>query len=106
MNNLFDVLKMVSVNHHGFASAQVVITDTAGKPNGLLTDLYRDTVSNIHLFLNVEDVDSADDVLAALTEHTPLPDDVLDEYAKILKEPLLAINFAPQKSQIELVVRG
>ncbi|KRK48657.1 hypothetical protein [Secundilactobacillus kimchicus] len=106
MDNLFDVLKMVNVNHRGFASKQVVITDLAGKPNGLLTDLFRDTVSNIHLFLDMAQLESADDVLTALADHTPLPDDVLDEYAKILKEPLLKINFAPQKGQIELVVRG
>jgi hypothetical protein len=34
---------------------------------------------------------------------TPLPTDVLDEYTKILEQPVSSINFAPRKQQIELV---
>ena len=42
MDNLFDVLQMVRFNHLAFDSSQVVITDVEGKPNGILTDLFRD----------------------------------------------------------------
>ncbi|EEI71646.1 MAG: hypothetical protein ABF723_12785 [Lentilactobacillus hilgardii] len=106
MDNLFDVLKMVSFNHFGFDSSQVVITDVAGKPNSLLTDLFRDVVNKINLFIDLSAAHDAGDVLASLQNHTPLPDDVLDEYGKILREPLVGINFAPQKGQMELLVNG
>ncbi|TLQ21186.1 hypothetical protein FEZ41_00365 [Lentilactobacillus parafarraginis] len=106
MNNLFDVLKMVSFNHLGFDSTQVVITDVAGKPNGLLTDLFRDVVNKVNLFIDLSSAHDAGEVIASLQNHTPLPDDVLDEYGKILREPLLGINFAPQKGQMELLVNG
>ncbi|GEP23543.1 MAG: hypothetical protein ABF679_06535 [Lentilactobacillus diolivorans] len=106
MNNLFDVLKMVSFNHLGFDSSQVVITDVNGKPNGLLTDLFRDVTNKVNLFIDLRSAYSAGDVLSELRNTTPLPDDVLDEYGKILKEPLLGINFAPQKGQMELLVNG
>jgi hypothetical protein len=105
MDTVFDVLKMVSVNHHGIVGEQLVITDVSGKPNGLLTDLLRDTLGNMRLFIDMEKVFSADDVLSALGECTPLPDDVLDEYAKILKERVLGLNIAPQKNQVEILVR-
>lgn len=103
MSNIFDILKMVTVNHQGVSSPQIVVTDVAGKPNGLLTDLLRDALSNMRLFVDIDDVDSANEVLSALNIHTPLPDDVLDEYAKILKEPVLGLNLAPQKDQIVAV---
>ncbi len=106
MDNLFDVLKMVSFNHLNFASQQVVITDIEGKPNGLLTDLYRDVVNKVNLFIDIEDADSPESVRKLLREYTPLPDDVLEEYQKILEEKLIGINFAPQKGQMELLVRG
>ncbi|MFD1126008.1 hypothetical protein ACFQ22_11665 [Lentilactobacillus raoultii] len=106
MDNLFDVLKMVSFNHLGFDASQVVITDVAGKPNSLLTDLFRDVVNKINLFIDLGAAHDAGDVLASLQAHTPLPDDVLEEYGKILREPLVGINFAPQKGQMELLVNG
>ncbi|ANZ61244.1 hypothetical protein AYR62_09925 [Secundilactobacillus paracollinoides] len=106
MRNIFDILKMVTVNHQGVSSPQIVVTDVSGKPNGLLTDLLRDALSNMRLFVDIDDVDSANEVLSALNIHTPLPDDVLDEYAKILKEPVLGLNLAPQKDQVEILVRG
>lgn len=106
MDNLFDVLKMVSFNHMGFDASQVVITDLEGKPNGILTDLYRDVVNKINLFIDLRSARDDGDVLTLLRAHTPLPDDVLEEYGKILEEPLIRINFAPQKGQMELQVRG
>ncbi|KRK96886.1 hypothetical protein FD04_GL001736 [Secundilactobacillus odoratitofui DSM 19909 = JCM 15043] len=59
----------------------------------------------MRLFIDMASVDSADEVLAELGDCTPLPDDVLDEYAKILKEPIAGINFAPQKQMIEVLIR-
>ncbi|MBZ3777331.1 hypothetical protein [Lentilactobacillus otakiensis] len=106
MNNLFDVLQMVRFNHLSFDSSQVVITDVEGKPNGILTDLFRDVVNKVNLFIDLSEAHDAGDVVASLKAHTPLPFDVLDEYGKILREPLVGINFAPQKGQIELLVRG
>ncbi|GAW98976.1 hypothetical protein [Secundilactobacillus mixtipabuli] len=105
MNNVFDVLKMITINHQGVDGAQIVVTDLEGKPNSLLTDLLRDTVGNMRLFIDMEKVDSPDDVLAELSNTTPLPDDVLDEYGKILKERVAGLNFAPQKDTIELLIR-
>ncbi len=106
MNNLFDVLKMVSFNHQPFYDGQVVVTDVAGKPNAILTDLYRDVVSKVSLFIDLSEADSPKDVIAELKAHTPLQYDVLDEYQKILEESLLGINVAPQKGLMELMVRG
>ncbi|GAT18223.1 MAG TPA: hypothetical protein DDW71_01355 [Lactobacillus sp.] len=105
MYNVFDVLKMITINHQGVDGAQLVVTDLEGKPNSLLTDLLRDTVGNMRLFIDMEKVDSPDDVLAELGATTPLPDDVLDEYSKILKERVAGLNFAPQKDTIELLIR-
>ncbi len=106
MYNVFDVLKMITINHQGVDGAQLVVTDLEGKPNSLLTDLLRDTVGNMRLFIDMEKVDSPDDVLAELGAYaTPLPDDVLDEYGKILKERVAGLNFAPQKDTIELLIR-
>ncbi|MTV83100.1 hypothetical protein [Secundilactobacillus folii] len=105
MDSVFDILKMITVNHHTVDGGQLVVTDLEGKPNSLLTDLLRDTVGNMRLFIDLASVDSADDVLAKLGETTPLPDDVLDEYSKILKERVAGLNFAPQKSTIELLIR-
>ncbi len=80
MNNLFDVLQMVRFNHLSFDSSQVVITDVEGKPNAILTDLFRDVVSKVNLFIDLSEAFDAGDVVASLKAHTPLPADVLDEY--------------------------
>lgn len=68
MDNLFDVLKMVSFNHFGFDSSQVVITDVAGKPNSLLTDLFRDVVNKINLFIDLSAAHDAGDVFSVVTK--------------------------------------
>ncbi|MFD1549395.1 hypothetical protein [Levilactobacillus fuyuanensis] len=105
MSTIFDVLKTVSVNHQEVESHQVVVTNVQGKPNSLLTDLLRDLIDNALLFVSLTDVNSAENLIAQLKTHTPLPDDVLAEYGKILGEPCDGLNFAPQKGQIELIVR-
>ncbi|HIW71803.1 MAG TPA: hypothetical protein H9875_04160 [Candidatus Levilactobacillus faecigallinarum] len=105
MSTIFDVLKTVTVNHQPVASPEIVITDPAGKPNGLLTDLLHDLINDALLFVTLTDIASADDLIARLHAHTPLPSDVLDEYGKILTETCYGLNFAPQKGQIEIVVQ-
>ncbi|NLR10150.1 MULTISPECIES: hypothetical protein [unclassified Levilactobacillus] len=105
MQTIFDQLKTISVNHQEVESHQVVVTDETGKPNGLLTDLLRDLIDNALLFVSLADVQSGPDLISRLKTHTPLPDDVLAEYGKILGEGCYGLNFAPQKGQIELIVR-
>ncbi|CAJ1229260.1 hypothetical protein [Levilactobacillus zymae] len=104
MPTIFTILKFVSVNHQPMASSQVIITDTAGKPNGLLSDLVHDLINDALLFVNLADLDTPDELIAKLHEHTPLPNDVLDEYGKILTEPCFGLNIAPQKDTVEIVV--
>ncbi|WP_125574371.1 hypothetical protein [Levilactobacillus huananensis] len=105
MQTVFDVLKSVSVNHQEVESHQVVVTDAKGKPNGLLTDLLHDLINNALLFVSLKEMATAPALIERLRSHTPLPDDVLSEYSKILTEPCYGLNFALQKAQIELIVR-
>lgn len=103
MYTVFTMLKLISVNHRHISNSQVVVTDQDGKPNSLLTDLLRDVVNSINIFVDINDAYSVDDLLGALSDHTPLPDDVLDEYGKILAQEILGINFATRKGQIEFI---
>lgn len=104
MQTIFDVLKHISVNHQEIESNQVIITDEAGKPNGLLTDLLHDLINNALLFVTLAKLADADELIAHLQTHTPLPADVLSEYGKILTETCYGLNFAPKKGQIEIIV--
>ncbi|KIS03887.1 hypothetical protein [Paucilactobacillus wasatchensis] len=106
MIDVFTMLKMMNVDHRHVANSQIVITDEEGKPDALLTDLLRDVVSSINIFIDIRDVYSVDDLIDAFSAHTPLPDDVLDEYSKILKQTILGLNFATRKNQIELIFGG
>ncbi|KRM12407.1 hypothetical protein FD16_GL002402 [Paucilactobacillus suebicus DSM 5007 = KCTC 3549] len=98
------MLKLINVNHRHIRNSQVVVTDEAGKPNALLTDLLRDVINSINIFVNINDTYSVDELVDALTVHTPLPDDVLEEYEKILGQEILGINFATRKGQIEFIL--
>lgn len=104
MQTIFDVLKHISVNHQEVESPQVVVTDVAGKPNSLLTDLLHDLMNNALLFVTLAELASAEELIEHLRTHTPLPADVLSEYGKILTEHCEGLNFAPQKGQIEIIV--
>lgn len=104
MNTIFTMLKMISVNHRHISNSQIVVTDAAGKPNGLLTDLLRDVINSINIFVNINDTYSAAELVTAIGNHTPLPDEVLEEYRKILEQEISGINFATRKGQIELIV--
>ena len=104
MFTIFTVLKNVSVNHQPVAGPEIVVTNAAGKPNGLLTDLVHDLINDALLFVNLAEMDSAEQLIERLHQHTPLPDDVLDEYGKILDEACYGLNLAPQKDQIQIIV--
>lgn len=100
---VFDVLKLVKVNHGDIYIQQIVITDDVGKPNSILTDLLRDVLSKIQMFVDLDSVHDIAEVIDILHSFTPLPDDVLDEYEKILTQEISTINFATKKHEIELV---
>jgi len=104
MLTVFNVLKSVSVNHQAIAGPEIVVTNPAGKPNGLLTDLLHDLINDALLFVSLAEIDSPEDLIDRLHQHTPLPADVLEEYGKILTETCYGLNFAPQKGQVEVIV--
>ena len=104
MISVFDVVRISRIDHTVVNSHQLVITDENGKPNGLLTDLLRDVVEKINIFMNISLSTTVDDVLGSLSNNTPLPADALVEYEKILTETVININFAPRKQVIELVL--
>jgi len=104
MLNIFDVVKLTKINHQEVDSNQVVVTDGNGKPNAVLTELLNDVIGNMRLFVNMAEIYSVDDLVLALSAHTPLPSDVLEEYEKVLREPIYEINFVPKRGQIEVVV--
>ncbi|WP_412988944.1 hypothetical protein ACLJJ6_08465 [Pediococcus siamensis] len=104
MISVFDVVRISRIDHVIVNSHQLVITDADGKPNGLLTDLLCDVVEKINIFMNLSLSTTVDDVLVSLSKNTPLPDDALVEYEKILTEVVVTVNFAPRKKVIELVL--
>ncbi|MFC6169709.1 hypothetical protein [Loigolactobacillus jiayinensis] len=103
MMTVFDVLKMVTINHMPVDVQQIVMTDTNGKPNSVLTDLLNDVLGKIRIFIDLQEISEVDQLVDELKMFTPLPIDVLDEYSKMLAQPVSSINFAPRKQQIELV---
>ncbi|MFL2029468.1 hypothetical protein [Loigolactobacillus zhaoyuanensis] len=103
MITVFDVLKMVTIDHTPVDVQQLVMTDTAGKPNSILTDLLNDVLGKIRIFIDLQEITGINQLVNELKMFTPLPVDVLDEYEKILAQPVSSINFAPRKQQIELV---
>ena len=104
MLNVFDIVKLTKIDHKEVDSNQVVVTDGNGKPNAILTELLNDVVGNMRIFINMEDVYSVDDLMRALAAHTPLPQDVLEEYEKVLREPIYNINFVTKRGQVEVVI--
>ncbi|VDG21353.1 hypothetical protein [Lactiplantibacillus mudanjiangensis] len=104
MLNVFDIIKLTQIDHKEVDSNQVVVTDGNGKPNAVLTELLNDVVGNMRIFINMDQIYSVDELTEALATHTPLPTDVLDEYEKVLREPIYNINFVPKRGQVELVV--
>lgn len=80
-----------------------MITAPDGKPDAQLSELLGDCMNKMDIFVNLDSVDTVTDVIDDLHLMTPLPFDVLDEYHKILDQPIQAINFASHKQLIELV---
>ncbi|WP_338207855.1 hypothetical protein [Lactiplantibacillus paraxiangfangensis] len=104
MLNIFDIVKLTKIDHKEIDSNQIVVTDGNGKPNAILTELLNDVVSNMRIFVDMNEVYSVDDLMRELGEHTPLPSDVLEEYEKVLREPIYNINFVPKRGQVEVIV--
>ena len=104
MLNVFDIVKLTKIDHKEVDSNQVVVTDGNGKPNAILTELLNDVVGNMRIFIDMENIYSVDDLMQALAAHTPLPQDVLEEYEKVLREPICNINFVTKRGQVEVVV--
>ncbi|MFC6181793.1 hypothetical protein [Lactiplantibacillus daowaiensis] len=104
MLNVFDIVKLTQIDHKEIDSNQVVVTDGNGKPNAVLTELLNDVIGNMRIFIDMSQIYSVTDLTEALATHTPLPDDVLEEYEKVLREPIFNINFVPKRGQVELVV--
>lgn len=100
MQTIFDVLKHVSINHQEVESPQVVVTDEAGKPNGLLTDLLHDLINNALLFVTLADLASADELIARLETHTPLPADVLAEYQKSYQSRVMGLILRHRRAKL------
>ncbi|KRK40151.1 hypothetical protein FC07_GL001352 [Loigolactobacillus bifermentans DSM 20003] len=103
MLTVFDALKMIQVNHQPLDTHQVVMTDPEGKPNSILTDLLTDVVTKTRMFVEMDLIYTSDELIENLQAVTPLPVDVLSEYTKILDQPIVTINVAPQKQLVELV---
>ncbi|BDR57217.1 hypothetical protein [Xylocopilactobacillus apis] len=100
---VFDIIKITELDHDYFPSNKLVMTDLEGKPNSLLTDLLRDVVTKIEILLDFSEMNSSDEIISSLKKVTPLPDDVLDEYAKILNQPVRGINFASKRQELEII---
>ncbi|BDR59469.1 hypothetical protein [Xylocopilactobacillus apicola] len=103
--SVFEIIKITKLNHEYFTADKLVMTDLEGKPNSLLTDLLRDVVTKIEILLDFEQLDSTQEVITALKGVTPLPDDVLDEYTKILDQSVVGVNFVSKRSELEIVYR-
>ncbi|WP_225047940.1 hypothetical protein [Lacticaseibacillus kribbianus] len=103
--NVFHALKLLRLEHQPLNHSQVVITDASGKPDAAMSDLLADCLSKIDIFADLRTVDSVSDVIDDLHLLTPLPYDVLEEYQKILEQPIDAVNLAPHKGLVELVYR-
>ncbi|GAA2842752.1 hypothetical protein [Pediococcus damnosus] len=104
MISVFDVIRISRIDHAVVNSHQLVITDINGKPNGLLTDLLRDVIEKMNIFMNITLSTTVDDVLVALSKNTPLPEDALSEYEKVLTENVTHLNIGTRKKVIELVL--
>lgn len=101
--NVYRAIKMLQIEHQPLNHSQVVIIDGNGKPQSQLTDLLSDCMSKIDLFSDLSSTEKSSDVIDDLHLQTPLPNDVLDEYQKILDQPIEGVNIALHKGLIELI---
>lgn len=103
--SVFDIIKITRLNHNYFSSSQLVMSDMEGKPNSLLTDLLRDVMTKMEILLDLDAMNQPSQVIETLKEGTPLPEDVLEEYEKILTQPVAYINFVSKRNQLEIVYK-
>ncbi|WP_125702637.1 hypothetical protein [Lacticaseibacillus daqingensis] len=103
--NVFRALKLIQLEHQPLNHQQVVITDGAGKPDAQLTDLLADCLSKIDIFADLSQAATVHDIIDDLHLLTPLPYDVLEEYQKILDQPIQGVNLALHKGLVELVAQ-
>lgn len=101
--NVFQVLKFITINHKNVGPDQVSLTDLNGKPNAVMTDLLHDILTKVYLFVDLNSVETTQEVMMKLAAVTPLPDDVLDEYQKALEQTVYQVNFATKKELVEIV---
>ena len=101
--DVYHAIKMLQIEHQPLNHSQVVIIDGNGKPQSQLSDLLFDCMSKIDLFTDLSTTDTSSDVIDDLHLLTPLPNDVLNEYQKILDQPISGINIASHKNLVELV---
>ena len=101
--NIYSALKFVQIDHAPVNHLQVVVTDQSGKPDAGMTDLLIDCLKKIDIFVDLSTTDRVSDVIYDLNLLTPLPYDVLEEYQKILEQPITGINIAMKKQLIEFV---
>lgn len=101
--NVFTALQFLQVDHAPLNHTNVIITDAEGKPDAILSELLDDVLGKIAIFGNLAAASSAEGVIDQLRMFTPLRDDVLDEYQKILEQDIAGINFAAKKQVVELI---
>ena len=101
--NIYSALKFIQIDHEPVNHLQVVITDQNGKPDTGMTDLLADCLNKIDIFVDLSTTDRVSDVIDDLNLLTPLPYDVLEEYQKILEQPITGVNIAMKKQLIELI---
>ncbi|ARY92869.1 MULTISPECIES: hypothetical protein [Lacticaseibacillus] len=101
--NIYSALKFIQIDHAQVNHLQVVVTDQSGKPDAGMTDLLIDCLNKIDIFVDLSTTDRVSDVIDDLNLLTPLPYDVLEEYQKILEQPINGINVAMKKQLIEFI---
>ncbi|WP_155287916.1 hypothetical protein [Lacticaseibacillus zhaodongensis] len=103
--NVFTALQMIQIDHQELNPNIVFVTDEEGKPDNVLSGLVHDVLTNVAIFADLHTARDAEDLIDQLHANTPLPDDVLDEYRKILEQEIAGINFSAHKQVVELIYR-
>ena len=67
---VFDMLKMIQIDHQPLTSPVVVMTDPTGKPNAVLTDLLHDVLNKMELFVDLGDAPDTDAVISTVSLST------------------------------------
>ncbi len=103
--NIFNALQLIQVNHQPLNYLNVIITDDTGKPDAIMSDLLADVLGKLAIFGDLSAATTPSDLINQFRECTPLPEDVLNEYDKILTQTLSGINFVPKKQIVELIYK-